>query len=497
MKFFSANNFKPALEQLELEKLIEKSEQQDGNLAFDDLIEETEDQIDRSETSTEEETDPAEEAGQSPDLSTEEPGERVSGEDPDTETPDSSAEASFLDEGIEDPQPEKISAESLRDIMTKESAALLGLHTPAFESFENQDFYAIKPSGGERAWSLTKDAFRYLGFLGIKLTVDVLPKILTQTFKGILYAFTRLAYGLMMGMTALDQYLHRRINSFNSLRSNIQKAKQALEMVEHAKPADITDAGDFTELRFIRQIVAGDSVNLLENLQRMNQFVGHQVDGLGLSIQQDLGLIRSMISYVRTGGTPDITELLEPRVSMVGMQNGLLPGYSTPNPKLVSSHSTVPLPGNVVLIAQLPSKEPKGREEWIQQYKDSQVFLGVNKAAYKEHTSIPLCSIEDLKKLLDGLEQLCLLCIAHQKFYDNMKQQKLDQRLYYRNYFESLITKQKKVSLKDSMIDLVSLKNHFVDKVYLPAAIDIHDYSVRVINSYLKYVEKNIRVLTP
>lgn len=512
MKLFGPADSIVSLEELELEKLINKDEHS-KNSVFDELIEEIKDQKESEKAvSDKQEPEPAENAAQALPPTSNDPGERITGnsevDESDSpvaaEKPELSDEDADLLNAVKDdsPKEEQISTEQLREVLSRQICAVISLRDGndlAYESYDDStwstDSSMNHNSTNSTLWNFTKEAGKWLGQLGIKLGTDTLPKLAGHLYKGIVYAFNRLGYGFAVGLTALDQYLTRRINSFNRLHEEIQKAKQAVELLKKDKPKDFKDEF-YTDDKNINQLSIGSSVNLKDNLDTLTKFVNSTMQDLGLCIKEDLSSIEQLISYSHLGGSKDLLDLLVLKPKIKNLVTGEIDGYQTNSRLVTSYHVKTMLPGNTVLICHLPSPESKTREEWIQAYRESDMFLGVVKSNFHLTDQISYLNANELSDVLNKLETLCRACIGHQSFYENMKKQKLHQRLVYKNYFDSIVRRDKKVGLKESLIDLVTMKNNFVDKVYLPAAIDVHDYAVRIINAYLKLVAKNVEVLS-
>lgn len=549
MKFFKKANLNLSLEELEIEKLVRHEEQNDSDLTFDSVLKDTEDRIKVVEESESEETESAASATPSPSPEgSADPGERVSGDSenpgtsdqdlstvnpsPEGKKPSGDVEQSDEDELLSYTQPSEveeqdISTESLRQILSLESHHVHLFGTPSLESkYDDGIPYYEKPKSqyyaqdwqdwgqnkventadkigsgldraGDKIGSWTGSALKWLGSLGVKLGTQTIPALAKQAYKGLLYAFDRLGYSFMVGLTALERYIQRRINSFSNLHSNIKKAKETLDLLDNGREEKLTDQDVYDNQSTINQIVIAGDIDLIKNINSTTKFVKDAINGLGISIKQDLEAISELIGYSQLKGEHNVLSLMKIDIKMPNLQKGIIDGFQTDSQLLDSYYNNNLLPGTSRLIVQIPNDTIKERTEWIEAYRQSDMFIGVDRSKFKLVESIPYRNVKDLKKLLSALETLCNVCIEHQAFYDSMKKQKLNQRLVYKNYFDSMVRSATKVSIKDSMIDLIVLRNNFVDKVYLPAAIDIHDYAVRVINANLRYIEKNIKVLTP
>lgn len=519
-KFFSS--YFISTEELEIEKLIKEEEEQDDGLVFGDLYNETKSKIkDKEEQETEESEDKTpqdsiDNEDKIPEESNDsESGERISG---DTETDD---DKDSDKEDKHDNKKDTDSMEYLEDKPSKESF-MMEHQTSSTESirlFYNQEskyiqsfsildtanMVDINRIGLEDISSLyhnTVDNFasslKHIGFLGIKYTGKGIYEILKLTFKGILYAFDRLAYGLVLSIVAINKYLKRRINSFDRIHKNVNKARETIKLLDDSK-VELKDIEDnyHRNIKNINQLIIGNSIDIEENLKVLHSFINNTIIGISASVKDDLTSIRQLIAQSYLNRSDNVYKLLETSVKLNNLHQGTVVGFENNHPSIDSYVSKEVLPGNVVLIAYLPTPGLSSHEEWIDAYKNSDMFFAVDRSRVKSIDEIPYLTKDSLVKLLDVLDGICTTAIEHQRFYESMKSHKLHLRLVYKNYYETLVSRNVKISVKDSLVDMVILKNNFIDKVYIPAAIDMHDYTVRVLNSALTYVEKNIRELTP
>lgn len=69
-------------------------------------------------------------------------------------------------------------------------------------------------------------------------------------------------------------------------------------------------------------------------------------------------------------------------------------------------------------------------------------------------------------------------------------------KLGYRYYYQGLVESDEKKSLHDSLAEFVYLKQAFINKVYLPAAIDMHDYVASYLMRALRFTKENVKALS-
>jgi len=79
--------------------------------------------------------------------------------------------------------------------------------------------------------------------------------------------------------------------------------------------------------------------------------------------------------------------------------------------------------------------------------------------------------------------------------YETVAKKKKAIRYNFKSYFSNIIAADTKVSIGDSLLQYSYLKVVFADKVYLAAAIDLHDYSIKVLTNGIRLAKDNIKKL--
>lgn len=377
---------------------------------------------------------------------------------------------------------------------------------PAQESFreltytnisleEYGDYYSDSPSKfkqvvGKVGESLLSAA-KYIGYLGITYT----PIVASHVYKGVVFVMGKLVKLLLTGIVNTTKYLNRRINSFNSLKEDIGKLKKTVSEIKAKKEqVDLTDV-KFTHKKTINALKISSSVDLIANTNLLSSFLNNTVKKIDTSISNDIGSIKHLIAQTTSNVVKNPLNVMKPSIPTSGLTSGILKGYE-PSDELIDAYrSNETLPGDVVLILHLPNSNINSLDDTVKAYNGSSIFLGVNVATYHEIDSLDYMSVDSLEKFLDELDKLCDVCISHKSLYERVVKQKSGLRYNFKQYFNVLINSKSKVSIDNSLIEYVYLKSMFVDKVYLAAAMDIHDYTIKVINHSLSFVKNNIKKL--
>lgn len=433
---------------------------------------------------------------------------RAEEEEPEEDTPPSNAADGSDDEpkededsGEEEKAPEEPDAE--------EKIANEAMQLYAYNCVANEDIYETGKSVGnavyqtgaavvDAAASLVAWAAPKLKYLGVTYG----PPIARGFYKGALAVFCGISGLLYASTVAVTKYLDRRVNSFDSLKKDIDRLKRTVELIKENDSESGIEPRDLTGLKFDREKVIntlkiGDSIKFADNLKVLSDFTGIYIAALDKAIKNDSRNVMHIIAYSETGVIkPPISLLSVDAATMLpGASKGSIEGYE-PSSELVSSyHYSKQLPGDVSFIAYLPIKDINNVEDASKAYNASSMFLGFNTKTFKARDSVDYMTLDGLSTFLDVMSGLCETCIAHQHFYEEIKKGKVGMRFTIKNYFLKMAASKEKVSLRNSLVEYVYLKNLLIDKVYLVAAMAIHDYVAKVLVSATSFAKENVRKL--
>jgi hypothetical protein len=446
-----------ALEQLEVDKLKEAKDlaakSSEYAILYDNLKQKDTLELDKSKEDDVDDTETSEEPS-SDESATEEP----------------------VEENTEDP-----SLESLREGMK-------GL------TYSPEAFSDYLPNPGE----MGKQTFGAVvaGIAAALVTLGIVygPTIIKNVFKGVLYVFSKLAKLLYSSTVTLTKYIERRINSFNNLKEKIKSLKDAISLLKQKELKEL-DELKYTNERVINSLKIGNSVDIVANIKVLSKFVSRIILDIDKQINNDIGAIRHLIAYHHMGSKPPDDILLVRPINR-DLIPGTVKGYSNTSDFTETYKYNEALPSDVALMAALPKQDLTSFEAISKAYSESSLFLGLDLLKFQEINNIDYMTLDDLNGLLTELEKLCDICIAHQVMYERIRQAKTSFKYSFKNYFLSIVNAPVKVKLKHSLVEYVYLKSMFIDKVYLVAAMDVHDYCAKTIVNGLSYIEDNIKKLS-
>lgn len=329
------------------------------------------------------------------------------------------------------------------------------------------------------------------------LGVEYAPKLLSGLYKGVVYVASKLTKLLLVSAVTVGKYIERRTNSFGNLKKQIQEYRKALELVK-SDPSEDQDEeqAPYTNVKVINSLKIRDSVDFTANIKVLKGFTTSAIHGIDRQITTDIAAIKHLIAMAESGSIKIPQSILDVKPFGNGFQKGTLPGYPAGDDFTETYKYNEVLPSNVVLMATLPKTDLSNIEDISKAYNASSLSLGFDSASFKEVSSVNYMTADGLAEFLDSLEELCDACIAHQALYDKVAKTKHQLKFTFKSYVTSLASSSSKVSLKNSLIEYVYLKSVFLDKVYLVGAMDIHDYSSKVMSYGLSFVKDNLKKLT-
>lgn len=366
-------------------------------------------------------------------------------------------------------------------------------YSVATEDFDTVKEYAGKAAGAigtaaEYAWSGAK----YLTQLGLVYG----PGIAKHLYKGVSYIFGKLAKLLIVSIVGVTKYMERRSKSLVSIKSDIAKLRQTIQLLRDQEADKNLSDVKYTNVKIINQLKISDKLNLVNNLDALEHFLQLSIRTIDQRIKDETGSIRHLTANAISGLLKSPTNLMHVKPINTELTKGTVTGYEPQSEFVVPYHYSKLLPGDAVFIAYMPKEDMEDLEDVTKAYNDAMMFFGVDTKSFKSIESIDYMTLDDLSRFLDKLDSLTDVCISHQTLYENVKRMKSMLKFSFKNYFHRLATAKDKVSLKNSLIEYIYLKLMFIDKIYLVAAMDIHDYSAKVLLAGLALAKDNIKKLS-
>lgn len=411
----------------------------------------------------------------------------VSGDDPSTppdEAPDAASNEEVLDAatvaGANEDDGLKVAQEELRNL--------------TYSLEEYGDYTGQSAAGTQGFVGVATSAF--MAAVGALTTLGIQygPSVVKSLYKGVIYVFGKLAKLLYVSTVTLTKYIERRNKSFSNLKESLSSLKKSVELLKQDKGN--LDGQQFTDQKVINSLKIGQSTDFAANIGKLKNFLNVAVSGLNRQIGNDIGAINHIMAYSKAGSTKLPENILTVKPLITNMVQGSVEGYQNYQELTESYKYNEVLPSDVVLIAVLPKGDLGSMELYTKAYSESKLFLGIDMTSFTEVRNVDYMTLEVLSAFIGELDKLCDECIAHQSLYEKISVSKKHLKFGFKNYFTSLASADTKVSIRGSLVEYVYLKSMFIDKVYLTAAMDIHDYAAKVILFGISYVEDHVKKLS-
>lgn len=431
-----------AQEELEVEKLLDKELQTDKSDEFDDLYEDIKQKQELKDNQDSEET----------------------GTVDDTETVN--ADEEMIDDDT------TAAIEALKELD----------YQIATEDWSSVGLAASKAIG------TTTDVIGHLAKLGIHYT----PIALSKVYKGVSYAIGRLVSGLITSFIAINKQRIRVHETFDKSKENIDSLRKALDVIQ--TPSDLTEV-TFSNQKVINSLKISDSVDIIANLTVLDSFLNSSIKSISASIDSDIAYSKQLIAYATSNTVKSPNDLMVNITMVKHLSDRSVPGFEEKSSLLATYSYEHTLPGDIEFIAQLPVSDIDNIDDIAKAYNAASMFLGFNNQTFKQIDAIDYLDKQGVTQLLDAIDKVCTSALQHVEFYNHIENQKKSLKYNFRLYIASLVNSSKRLSVGESLIDYINLKSLFIDKVYLSSAIDIHDYTIRIVGSALRFAKDNVSKL--
>lgn len=380
-------------------------------------------------------------------------------------------------------QPEPSESDDTQDLSDSADVATESLRELRYE-ISVEDWSSVGHYASKTVEFLA-GAGKYLAAIGIHYT----PIMLSKVYKGVLFSITKLVSGLINSVVAIQKQRLRVTESFQKSKDDIESLRKAIGLIQ--EPSDISDLQCINR-NVINSLKIGSSNDLNKNLSVLEDFLSTNIKSISSSIDSDIGYIKQLITYVTSNTVKAPNEMMSDIHITKYLTEKVIEGYNEQSDLIKSYGYEYELPGDVELIAQLPISGLDNIDSISKAYNQSSIFLGFNNSSFEEIDSISYMDKDALFRFLDTLDQVCTAGLEHVNFYTRVENHKRNLKYNFRLYISAIVNSSRKLSTADSLIDYVNLKAVFIDRVYLPAAIDIHDYTIKVVSNSLRFAKDNV-----
>lgn len=178
-------------------------------------------------------------------------------------------------------------------------------------------------------------------------------------------------------------------------------------------------------------------------------------------------------------------------------------GYEVRSPFVTSYVYPHNLPNKTILMALLPSNKAvveaartKSLDSIKEAYQSSGIFLTVGQDKEPAQLFNNYMNPKQLIALLDGLTEIAKLGYQKTRFYKQINTRLPSLTSGFQQYLNWLQSDQEERRVADTYAEFVAMKQSFIAKTYIPAAMDSHDYLSTYLTNAKRFVRENIKVLS-
>lgn len=364
-------------------------------------------------------------------------------------------------------------------------------HRDAFNTYLAQEDLFEDKTGSIPSY-LGEKTLEGLGFLK-RMGFTYGPILLKHVYKGILFALEKTLRALFKGSVSLVKYIKKRVYSYSNFKEKIQSARDVIKLLSDDK--DISKSF-FTNEVVIQKLLIGNSSNFLKNTVVFKDYFTGYFSIFSRKVDNHItGVNRLIENIISTNGNYS-SEYYPSENLIPGLSEGLVSGFRPTSTEVNTFASNQLLPGNIKVIAFLPKPNLRKREEIVSSLAESKIFLGVDVKQVIAKKQVNFLSKRDLLSYLDILEEICDCGIGLEKTYISIAQKRNGVSSHLKSYMKFIYNLRDKISIHNSMADLISLEVQYLDKTYITSSLQIQDYSVEVLSASLSFIKENIEALS-
>jgi len=228
-----------ALEELEIEKVLNQQQQANSGNEFDNLYYEAQQKQKLQEVNSEEESiddnEPVDEGSEVNDSS-----EETEASEPDEEQVATEAISQHSYHIVQEELPENL-------ITIKDGLIYIG-----------QAVFGVA---------------KYFTVLGI----EHIPKLLGRLYKGVVYVLSRIAKLFTVGLYRLEKYIEKRKYAIAQFKSKIESAEKALQAIQNKdEQVDLTDQ-KYTDVKNINMLKISEEIDFIKTVNAYNEFLDNDL----------------------------------------------------------------------------------------------------------------------------------------------------------------------------------------------------------------------------
>lgn len=417
-----------------------------------------------------------------------------------TETPDNGTSEELNTENIE-PNDEMSDEETSKVIDGK-------VTTPATESIRysiaaNESVGEFLGNAARAIGSGAAYVFRELVELLRELGIAYGPAIFKSLKVTVVYILIKVAKLLLKLGTLAKDAVYNYKTSMSRHASQISALQETCKKLEEAG-ATVPENNKIYNNEAVNQWSFVDGrCNFINSNARIKEWLLDSFQFLEKNLLHDIDQTVRFLNSTKDASPVFPMEFIQTNPFKMAFREQQTKAYAVISPYTTSYVYPHSLPNKTILMALLPSKKAvdeairtKTLDAIKEAYQSSGIFLAVGKEQQPVQLFNNYMNPKQLTALLDELSELAKLGYRETKIYTQITSKLSSLKVGLQQYLNWLQADSGDRHVVETYVDFIAMKQAFVTRVYVSAAMDSHDYLSTYLTNAKRFVRDNIKVLS-
>lgn len=332
--------------------------------------------------------------------------------------------------------------------------------------------------------------------LGIAYGPVIYAKMKSGTVKIIGSTFNLLLKFRLSLASSVKKYVY----SVGRMKSKYASLSASLAKLESATTLPTDPAAEVMAPKLRRGCYIAGEMNPLKAAIALKEMVSEFIIALDRGMEADVRTIELLIENTSRGIRFSPFPYLETHIQSVSFAQRKLAGFSVDESIQETYAYKKPLPGYCLPVISIPKREiikeateTKDISQVTRAYHGSYIVLAVDGLENERSGNLHYMDKQDLRKLLAVLGETIKMLDTHLAVFKSSARRSERLKLGYTHYLHWLDANEEQKGLKQDLLDVIHLKQHFVTRVYLPAMMDLYEFSANHTLTMLSYVQQSIK----
>lgn len=326
---------------------------------------------------------------------------------------------------------------------------------------------------------ITADLIRALFDLGVKYS----PTIWAFTKKTSIYLFVRAVKLSLKTTMVVSDFIKKDSRSFNKHHAKVIELRKKLDAKKALSGALKPKLKNFEDAALRPWLTSDRKCSGIASVNAIHGFMSSTVSEIGAKAEATTSQIQKLMEMTshQISGNP-VSYL---RVDPISGNYVSSAKQSKSGLTDTVSYRSI-LPNGFSFMVTSPKRNLDTMEDMTAAYRESGILLVPVAETSSSSPAIDYMDIAETEKFINVLEQICADGIKHLSTYQKIEKDLNGVHQGYRHYYQKLTENSEQAAIREGLMELIYLKQNYVSRVYIPAAIDIHHY----VTSYLLKAEK-------